>query len=150
MGIRWDQVAAMFSPWMLTSWSGLLWTMISFGNLEVGETILGVGGAVQKFPVSKSQQSSTVSGGRQYEQLGVRHQGHEGALVLADASMIPTMLQRVILPGIGGAWSNKINDVLPRLWTILGVLDILHADGAADYLSTARGMRKKSEAPCVW
>ena len=52
-------------------------------------------------------------------------------LVLADASMIPTMLRRVILPGIGGAWLIKIYDVLPGLCIVLGVLDILHADGAA-------------------
>ncbi len=62
--------------------------------------------------------------------------------------MISTMLRRVILPGIGGAWSNKIHDVIPRLSIVLGVLDILHGDGVADYLSKARGMRKKSEAPC--
>ncbi len=72
-------------------------------------------------------------------------------LFLADASMISTiMLRRIFLPGIGGAWSIKIDDVLPRLWTILGVVEILYADGAADYLSKARGMRKKNEAPCVW
>ncbi len=34
------------------------------GYLEVVETILGEGSAVQKFPVSTSQQSSTVSGGK--------------------------------------------------------------------------------------
>ena len=72
----------MFSPRMLALVETRWWYFGPWffaGTLEVGEAILGVGGAVKKFPVSRSQQSSTVSGGRQYEQLGVRHQCHEGA-----------------------------------------------------------------------